>query len=132
MVASCVSGDSTMIEAVIQLTYPDFEMGGWHTTVIMLVIIAFCAIVNIWLFRAVPWFGLLSGILNVSLFAVTVIVLWVMSPRNSGEIFFTAASTSGWDNYFLSANIGSLSNIWLYVGKQTNDHACAILTCHSD
>lgn len=120
MLASCFNGNATTIEAVVQLTYPDFEMGGWHTTVIMLGLTVFCAVVNIWLFRAVPWFGLLSGILNVSLFAITVIVLWVMSPRNSAEIFSAASTTSGWDNYFLSANIGSLSNIWLYVGEFSN------------
>lgn len=117
MVASCVSGDATSIEAVVQLTNPDFEMGGWHTTVIMLAMIAFCAAVNVWAFWAVPWFGLLSGILNVSMFVIVVVVLCVMSPKNSSEIFNTAASSSGWDNYFLSANIGCLSNIWLYVGE---------------
>lgn len=117
MVASCVSGDATSIEAVVQLTHPDFDMGGWHTTLIMLAIVMFCGVVNIWAFRAVPWFELLSGILNVSLFAVVVVTLWVMSPRNSSDIFYTASSSSGWDNYFMSANIGSLSNIWLYVGE---------------
>lgn len=116
MVASCVSSNATSIEAVVQLYHVDFDLGGWHTTVLMLAIIALCAAVNIWAFRAVPWFEFMSGILNVSLFVVTVVVLLVMSPRNSTNIFYEASSTSGWNNYFLSANIGALSNVWLYVG----------------
>lgn len=117
MLASAMNGNTVLLEATIQLEHPDYVNGGWHTTLIVFANLAFCAFVNIYVFRIVPWFELLAGILNVCLFFVFLVVLWVMAPRNSPDIFLTSNMSSGWDNYFVSCNIGALSNIFLFISK---------------
>lgn len=114
LLASCLNGNTTLLEGMIQLAYPEFSSGGWHTTVINFATVGFCAVVNLYAFWLVPWFELLTGILNICLFVIFVVVLWVMSPRNSTEIFFQKNISTGWDNYFVSANIGALSSIFLF------------------
>lgn len=119
LLASCINGNTTLFEGMIQLTYPGFESGGWHTTVINIATVGICAGVNLFAFWLVPWFELLTGILNVCLFVIFIVVLWVMSPRNSPNIFFETNIASGWDNYYVSANIGALSSIFLFCCKST-------------
>lgn len=48
---------------------------------------------------------------------IYLVVLWVMSPRNSPNIFLVSNIASGWDNYFVAANLGALSSIFLFCGK---------------
>lgn len=117
MLASCLNGVTVVFEGLIQLAHEDYVPGGWHTTLIILAMLAFCALVNIYAFWIVPWFELLSGILNVCLFLVFLVVLWVMSPRNSPDVFLITNISTGWDSYFVSANLGALSNIFLFIGE---------------
>lgn len=104
------------METLISLNYPEFVTGGWHTTVIFLANLAFCLVINVFAFRVVPWFEFLAGILNICLFLIFIVVLGVMSPRNSADIFWETNVSSGWENYFVAANVGALSNIFLFIG----------------
>lgn len=122
LLASCLNGNTLVLEGMIQLTHPNYEPGGWHTTLIIFATMAFCSGVNLFAFRIVPWFELLAGILNVCLLFVFLVVLWVMSPRNSTAVFFESNVSSGWDNYFVAANLGSLSNIFLFCCELTLVH----------
>lgn len=114
LLASCLNGNTLVLEGMIQLTHPSYEPGGWHTTLIIFVTMAFCSGINLFAFRLVPWFELLAGILNACLLVIFLVVLWVMSPRNSTDVFFESNVSSGWDNYFVAANLGALSNIFLF------------------
>ncbi|KAH8777343.1 amino acid permease [Diaporthe sp. PMI_573] len=122
LLASCLNGNTLVLEGMIQLTHPDYEPGGWHTTLIIFATIAFCSGINLFAFRLVPWFELLSGILNVCMLFIFLVVLWVMSPRNSTDIFFQSNVSSGWDNYFVAANLGALSNIFLFCSFESVIH----------
>lgn len=78
--------------------------------------ITFVTFVNLWAFRAVPWFELLAGILNILLFLTILILLWVVAPRNSVDVFLVESFVGGWGK-FPSFNIGTFSNIYMFVGK---------------
>jgi choline transport protein len=117
MIASAFNSNTVLLEATIQLEHPDYVNGGWHTTLIVFAGLAFSAFINIYVFRIVPWFELVAGILNICLFFIFLVVLWVISPRNSPEIFLVSNMSSGWDNYFVACNVGALSNIFLFISK---------------
>lgn len=74
------------------------------------------AAVNLWAFRVVPWVELLAGIVNVVLFLVFLILVWVLAPQNSLDTFLTKSSVGGWGD-FVSFNIDSLGTIYLFNGK---------------
>lgn len=116
LLASILNSGVVALEAVIQLNNADYTPGGWHTTVIVNCMLIFMALMNIYAFRIIPWVEFVAGILNVCLFLVYVVVLFVMSPRNSADFILTPNMSSGWTNYFVSWNVGSLSHIFLFVG----------------
>lgn len=117
LLASCLNGNTVILEGVIQLAHPEFEIGGWRTALIMIAMVVFCAVINMYAFWLVPWFELLTGFLNVATVLVIFVVLWAMAPRNSVDILMQTNVSSGWDNYFVSANLGALSNIYLFICK---------------
>ncbi|KAJ0107334.1 hypothetical protein J7T55_015800 [Diaporthe amygdali] len=122
LLASCLNGNTVILEGLIQLAHPEYKTGGWHTALIMIATVAFCAIINMYAFWLVPWFELLTGFLNVCMVTALFIVLWAMAPRNSADIFMQTNVSSGWGNYFVSANLGALSNIYLFISFESVVH----------
>lgn len=115
--AGSLNQTTAMVEGLVLLRSPGYRLVGWHTTLITVGTLVVLSVVNMYAFRLVPWFEFLSGVLNVCLFVVYIVVLFVMSPRNTGAIFLEKNISSGWDSYFPVVNIGALSNIFLFVGK---------------
>lgn len=114
--ASSINNVAVTLESTIQLQYPDYESGGWHTTLIIMAGLLILTVVNVRFFRAVPWLELAGGILNICFFFITFVALWVMSPRNSPSFIMTTNNTSGWDN-FTSWNVGMLTQVWAFIGE---------------
>ncbi|KAL5877503.1 hypothetical protein ACKVWC_006656 [Pyricularia oryzae] len=93
------------------------------------------AAVNLWAFRVVPWVELLAGIVNVVLFLVFLILVWVLAPQNSLDTFLTKSSVGGWGD-FVSFNIDSLGTIYLFnefesivhLGEETRNPKRAVPT----
>lgn len=117
--ASVLNGNTINLEASIQINFPDYIPGGWHTTLIFLAMLAFLTVLNLWFFQVVPWFELGSGVLNIAFFIVTLISLWVMAPRNPPEFLLSRAKFSSWDSDYVSWSIGMLTQNWLFVCKFT-------------
>lgn len=115
--ASSVNSNAVTIEAIIGINSPSYTVEGWRTFLIFAALMVFCVIMNVWLFRLVPWLEVLAGVLNVVLFIVIMVTLWVMAPRNPAGFLLEKSVSSGWDNYFVSWNIGILSQVWCFVGK---------------
>ncbi|ROW11623.1 hypothetical protein VMCG_01295 [Cytospora schulzeri] len=120
--AGCLNQTTAMVEGLVQLRNTEYQMIGWHTTLITVGTLLFLTLVNMYAFPLVPWFELLSGFLNLGLFVVYIAVLFAMSPRNTGAIFLEEDVSSGWDSYFPAVNIGALSNIFLFVGFESVIH----------
>lgn len=115
--ASSVNFGTAVLEGVLELNYPGYVVEGWRTTLISLATLAVITLVNLFAFRAVPWFDLFSGVLNILLFVAFMIIFLVMAPKNGGDIFRQTNVASGWENYYAASQIGSLSNVWLFIGK---------------
>ncbi|KAI1879116.1 hypothetical protein JX265_003293 [Neoarthrinium moseri] len=122
LLASGFNGATVLFEGAIHVTHPNYVAGGWRTTVVILATLVFCAAVNMYGFRLVPWFELLNGVLNVCLFIICFVLLWAKSSRNSVDVFLITNISSGWDNYFISAHLGALSNIFLFIGFEASIH----------
>lgn len=73
---------------------------------------------NMYSFKIVPWVELMAGILHVLLFVVFVVVLAVLGSRHIADFVFlqTNYESSGWDNKFVSWNVGMLTCAWSMTG----------------
>ncbi|KAK8101952.1 hypothetical protein PG999_012326 [Apiospora kogelbergensis] len=121
--ASSVNFGTAVLEGIVELNYPDsYVVEGWRTTVISLATLALITLINLYAFRAVPWIDLFSGVLNILLFVVFMVIFLVMAPKNGGEILTQTNVSSGWSNYYASSQIGSLSNVWLFIGFEAVIH----------
>lgn len=111
-----LNGSAILLEAAIQLNFPEYQNGGWRTTLLVIGLLFSLTVVNIWFFRIVPWFELVAGIVNICFFFITLASLWIMSPRNDSSFILTTTKFSGWDNDFISWNVGMLTQVWMFIG----------------
>jgi choline transport protein len=98
-VASSVFVVTTMIEALIEVTSPDFGFPNWQYTLIMLGILFITIFFNTWgapylpLIETISLYGHLGG------FLVVLIPLWVMCPKNSAsDVFTSVVNSGGWSS----------------------------------
>ncbi|KAH7040596.1 amino acid/polyamine transporter I [Microdochium trichocladiopsis] len=120
--ASILNGNVINLEARIQINSPDYVPGGWHTTLIFLATMAFLTVLNLWVFEVVPWFELVSGVLNLVFFVITFVALWVMAPRNSPEFFLSRTKYSTWDNDYVSWSFECV----IHMGEETENDKRAV------
>lgn len=107
-----------MIQGLVTVNFPDYQPERWHLTFIIFAMLIVEGLMNMYTFWLIPWIELLAGILHVVLFIVFVVVLVSMAPRHTpGWVFGDHSSSSGWNNEFISWNLGLLTPTWGFVGK---------------
>lgn len=75
-------------------------------------------LMNMYTFWLIPWIELFAGILHVIMFIIFVAVLLSLAPRHPSDfVFFNNQSASGWDNGYVSWNLGLLTPVWGFVGE---------------
>ncbi|TLS30109.1 hypothetical protein PpBr36_03848 [Pyricularia pennisetigena] len=121
MISSNVTGGVITMQGIINIAKPEWVPAGWQTTLITLAYLSLCTALNLWWFRAVPWFETMSGILNALLFVVVVIIVWTMAPRAGMDVFLIKSNAGGWGD-FVSYNIGSISNLFLFIAFESIVH----------
>ena len=74
-------------------------------------------LLTVWGAEAMPLFQNLMLILHVFGFIIIVIVLWVLSPRNTADVVFTQLTNGGgWSTMGLSLMIGQISALYSLIG----------------
>ncbi len=87
-------------------------------TLIIFALLIVQGLMNVYTFWLIPWIELMAGILHVVLFIIFVVVLVTLAPRhNSDFVFFQKSQASGWNNYYISWNLGLLTPTWGFVGR---------------
>ncbi|KAM0237823.1 hypothetical protein ACHAP5_008892 [Fusarium lateritium] len=94
----------------------------WQGMLFYWAILVYGLVLNIWGHRALPFTNTVSGIIHITGFVAIVIVLGVMSPKNSASFVFTeVTSYSGWKSEGVSWLVGLLSAVYPFLGY---DAAC--------
>jgi choline transport protein len=107
-----------MIQGLAIANSPTYTPERWHITLIILAMLIVEGLMNMFTFWLIPWIELIAGILHVALFVVFVVVLVALAPRHSADfVFFDRATASGWNNSFVSWNLGLLTPTWGFVGE---------------
>jgi choline transport protein len=118
---SLLAGVSNTAAATIQellvVNYPTYVSQRWHITFIIIAMLIVESLMNMYTFWVIPWIELLAGILHGALFIIFVVVLVTLAPRHSTNyVFFGRSAASGWDNSYVSWNLGLLTPTWSFVG----------------
>ncbi|KAI1914087.1 hypothetical protein LOZ12_002996 [Ophidiomyces ophidiicola] len=117
LLAGVANTTANMIQGLITVNYPNYVPERWHLTLIIFAILIVEGLMNMYTFWLIPWVELIAGILHIVLFVVFVVVLVALAPRHSPSFVFTKeASSSDWNNKFVSWNLGLLTPTWGFVG----------------
>jgi choline transport protein len=117
LLAGVSNTSAAMIQELIGLNYPNYVPQRWHLTFLIIIMLIVESLMNMYTFWVIPWIELLAGILHGTLFIIFVVVLVALAPRHSTKfVFFGRTSASGWNNSFVSWNLGLLTPTWCYVG----------------
>jgi len=90
----------------------------WHLTLIMYGFLIVLGLMNQFAFWLIPWIEMAAGLLHIILFIVFAAVLSTLGQRHSNDfVFFTKSNLSGWNNDFVSFNLGIILITWGFVGN---------------
>ena len=119
--AGVVNITANMIQGLAELNYPNYTPQRYQLTLIVIAILIMQTLMNVYTFWLIPWIELLAGALHIILFIVFVVVLVTLAPRHSPHfVFFDRATASGWDNSFISWNLGLLTPMWGFIGDASH------------
>lgn len=119
-VASSTFVVTTQIEAMINVTEPDYAFSRWQYTLIMIAFTIITIFFNTWGASTLPLLETACLIGHLAGFFVVMIPLWVLCPKNSAhEVFVQFENSSGYSNvgtaylisqvYVMYCNLGTSS-----------------------
>jgi choline transport protein len=114
-----------MLQSLVAANYPSYEPKAWHLTLLIFALLVMGGLMNMYAWFLIPWLETLAGVLHILLFVVFVVVLVTVAPRHSADfVFLKSASSSGWNNQFVSFNMGLMTPTWGFVGEfwQSTSH----------
>ena len=75
-------------------------------------------LLNTHIFWIIPWVEFAAGLLHIILWIVFASVLITLAPRHSANfVFFNKSNLSGWNDDYISFNLGVILVTWGFVGK---------------
>jgi amino acid transporter len=104
----------TIIQGLISVRDPHYEPQGWQGTLFVFAMVLVIYIFNVWGADVMPVLSNLLMILHVLSWAVIIIVLWAMAPRQPAKVVFVTGweNMGGWSTMGLSVMIGQISAIY--------------------
>ncbi|KAK2732677.1 hypothetical protein FQN55_003956 [Onygenales sp. PD_40] len=117
LLAGVANTTAHMLQGVVVANFPSYEPHRWHLTMITFAMLIVQGLMHMYAFWLIPWIELMTGVLHIVLFVVFVAILVAMAPRHSANfVFFSGQSSSGWNNSYISWNLGLLTPTWGFVG----------------
>jgi len=113
----------TLIQSCAVIAYPDYAPTNWQATLMVIGVTGLVWVLNIWGADFMPLFQNIMLVLHIFGFLATIIVLWVLSPRNSAEVTFTQFQNSGgWSSMGLALMVGQISAIYACISTDAAAH----------
>ncbi|KAF2108225.1 amino acid/polyamine transporter I [Lophiotrema nucula] len=114
---------TTMVEAMIDVTEPDFAFPNWQYTLIMLAFLVLTIFLNTWGARSLPMLQTILLFCHLGGWVIVFIVLWVRCPRNPPrEVFLNVVNNGGWSNVGTSCLISQVTVIYCNLGSDSIVH----------
>ena len=117
LLAGVANTTAYMLQSLIVVNNPSYVPERWHLTLIIFALVIFQGLMNVYTFWIIPLIELMAGILHILMFIIFVAVLTSLSSRHKSEwVFFNRETQSGWNNSYVSWNLGLLTPTWGFVG----------------
>ena len=128
---------TTQIEAMVEITRPNFVFGNWQYVLLMVAFVAITILFNTWGAKALPALETTSLVGHLVGFFIVLIPLWVLCPKNNAsEVFSSFEWQGGWTpgpGYLISqvtvmyCNLGSDSVV--HISEEVEDASITVPRC---
>jgi amino acid transporter len=114
----------TMIQGIVSLDYPEYEMQRWHGTLLTWCVICGCIFVNVVIPAWLPRFEVFILVFHIAGFFAILITLLVMTPElgSNASVWLTSLNQGGWPTQGVSYCVGFLGNVATFVGADASVH----------
>jgi len=114
----------TMVQGVIALDYPDYEIERWHGTLLTWAVICGCIFVNVVIPAWLPRFEVFILVFHIAGFFAILVTLLVMTPElgSNASVWLTSLNEGGWPTQGVSYCVGFLGNVATFVGADASVH----------
>lgn len=114
----------TMIQGIVSLDHPDYEIQRWHGTLLTWCVICGCIFVNVVIPAWLPRFEVFILVFHIAGFFAILITLLVMTPElgSNASVWLTSLNEGGWPTQGVSYCVGFLGNVATFVGADASVH----------
>lgn len=114
----------TMIQGIISLDHPEYEIQRWHGTLLTWAVISGCIFVNVVIPAWLPRFEVFILVFHICGFFAILVTLLVMTPElgSNASVWLTTRNEGGWPTQGLSYCVGFLGNVATFVGADASVH----------
>ena len=114
---------STLVEALVEVYYPDWSFTNWQSTLVMIFFLIATIYFNTWGARLLPTIEIVSLVFHLAGFVITIVPLWVLAPKNSAsDVFGPVVNGGGWSNTGTSFLVGSITILFSNLGPDAAVH----------
>ena len=116
-IASSAFLSGTLVQGIIKLTTPAYELKSWHSVLLLWAAISFAILVNVVIGGLLPKFEGFVLILHILGFFAILLPLIVYGPHQpASEVFGNFMNTGNWPTQGLSCMIGLVGNVFAFGG----------------
>ena len=113
----------TQIQGLIAITHDDYSPQPYQGYLFVIAMVSLGLLINTWGAKHLPLVEGVILIFHVFGFATVLIVLWVLSPRNTvSEVFTSFENSGGWSSMALSMLVGQVTSIYGLIGSDGAAH----------
>jgi len=114
-----------MIQSLIGLRNPDYGFAGWQGTLLVLPVMAFWVVCNIWGSDIMPRIQNAFMVVHIGGFVAVVVVFCVLAPHvDAKTALLTFTNGGGWSTTGLSLMIGQISAVVALTGRSLSTLIC--------
>jgi choline transport protein len=113
----------TIIQGLLVLRYPDYDLKLWQGTLLTWAVMLFNVFINTVLPALLPRFEIMIMVLHVGGFvAILATLLSTATIGTASSVFLTSFNNGGWSTQGLSYCVGFLGNVATFVGADASVH----------
>ena len=121
---------STLVEALVEIYYPDWGFARWQSTLVMIFFLITTIYFNTWGAKLLPGIEVVSVLFHMAGFVITIVPLWVMAPKNSAsDVFGGIVNGGGWSNAGTSFFVGTITILFSNLGPDAAVHIGRFENC---
>jgi choline transport protein len=114
----------TQIQGLIALTHSSYTPQPYQGYLFVILMVTIGLLFNTWGAKQLPLIEGIILVLHIFGFAAVLIVLWVLSPRNTAsEVFTSFQNDGGWSTMGLSILVGQVTTIYGLIGSDGAAHS---------